>query len=131
MKDLEKIKVTRLVYDVPKSEVDEQVEHVAEATRAYKSKKGKASIGDRITVNLNGKISEVVPAGVGSERTLVLGENELIPCFEEQLVGAKAGDEKMITVEFPTTFDIQVWLEKRHLSTLRLRKSLHQKTVGE
>ncbi|WP_206044284.1 trigger factor [Brucella cytisi] len=104
MKDLEKIKVTRLVYDVPKSEVDEQVEHVAEATRAYKSKKGKASIGDRITVNLNGKISEVVPAGVGSERTLVLGENELIPGFEEQLVGAKAGDEKMITVEFPKTF---------------------------
>jgi trigger factor len=35
---------------------------------------------------------------------LVLGSKEFIPGFEDQLVGAKAGDEKQITVTFPDAY---------------------------
>ena len=43
-------------------------------------------------------------AAPASDPALVLGSGQFIPGFEEQLVGAKAGDEKQITVTFPENY---------------------------
>ena len=42
IKDFSDIKVTRPVYDVPDSEIDEQVKRIAESSRSYEAKAGKA-----------------------------------------------------------------------------------------
>lgn len=34
----------------------------------------------------------------------MLGSKEFIPGFEDQLVGTKAGDEKLVTVTFPENY---------------------------
>ncbi len=52
-----------------------------------------------------GKIDgEAFDGGAGTDQPLVLGSKEFIPGFEDQLVGAKAGDEKPITVTFPENY---------------------------
>lgn len=120
-KDLSSIKITRLVYDVPEKEVEEQVERVADSARTYEPKKGKAANGDRVTFDYLGKIDgEPFEGGAAEDSDLVLGSNQFIPGFEEQLVGVKEGDESTITVTFPeqypaahlagkeATFDIKV-----------------------
>lgn len=56
IKDFSDIKVTRPVYDVPDSEIDEQVQRVAESSRSYEPKEGKAADGDRVTIDYVGKI---------------------------------------------------------------------------
>ncbi|PLP61379.1 trigger factor [Mesorhizobium loti] len=105
IKDFSDIKVTRPVYDVPESEIDEQVQRVAESSRSYEPKSGKAAEGDRVTIDYLGKIGdEAFAGGAGTDQPLVLGSKEFIPGFEDQLIGAKAGDEKQVTVTFPENY---------------------------
>ncbi len=59
IKEFSDIKVSRPVYDVPESEIDEQVNRVAESARTYEPKKGKAEEGDRLTIDYVGKIDGV------------------------------------------------------------------------
>jgi trigger factor len=105
IKDFSGISVTRPVYDVPEEEIDEQVKRVAESARSYEPKDGKAKEGDRVTIDYVGKIGdEAFAGGSGTDQPLVLGSKEFIPGFEDQLVGAKAGDEKKVTVTFPENY---------------------------
>ncbi|MEO3385960.1 trigger factor [Mesorhizobium sp. CAU 1741] len=104
-KDFSKIKISRLVYDVPESEVDEQVERVADSARTYEPKKGKAEMGDRVTFDYLGKIDgEPFEGGAADDSDLVLGSNQFIPGFEEKMVGVKEGDETTISVTFPEQY---------------------------
>ncbi|MGQ2902347.1 MAG: trigger factor [Neoaquamicrobium sediminum] len=104
-KDLSSLKISRLVYDVPEEEVTEQVERVADSARSYEPKKGKAANGDRVTFDYLGKIDgEAFEGGAAEDSDLVLGSNQFIPGFEEQLVGVKEGDETTITVAFPEQY---------------------------
>ncbi|MGE0282382.1 MAG: trigger factor [Rhizobiaceae bacterium] len=105
IKDFSDIKVERPVYDVPDTEVEEQVKRVAESARSYEPKEGQAKEGDRVTIDYLGKVDgEAFDGGAGNDQPLVLGSKEFIPGFEEQLVGLKAGDEKVITVTFPENY---------------------------
>ena len=107
-KDLSAISITRLVYDVPAEEVEEQVERVADSARSWEPKKGKAAKGDKVTFDYLGKIDGVpFEGGAAEDADLVLGSNQFIPGFEDQLVGIKEGDETTITVTFPEEYAAQ------------------------
>ncbi len=47
---------------------------------------------------------EVFEGGTATDFPLVLGSGQFIPGFEEQLVGAKAGDARDVTVTFPAEY---------------------------
>ncbi|TDH39204.1 trigger factor [Pseudohoeflea suaedae] len=103
--DISKIKITREVVDVPDAEIEEQVIRVAESARSFETKKGKAADGDKVTIDYLGKLDgEPFDGGADQDADLVIGSNRFIPGFEEQLVGLKAGDEKVITVTFPAEY---------------------------
>jgi trigger factor len=103
--DVSKISVSRPIVEIPDSEVEEQVLRVAESAKTYSEKKGKAASGDRVTINYVGKLNgEAFEGGTDNDANLVLGSNQFIPGFEEQLIGAKAGDEKQIKVTFPENY---------------------------
>jgi trigger factor len=105
LKDASGIAVTREVVEIDASEVDEQILKIAESARSYETKKGKAADGDRVTIDYLGKVDgEAFDGGKDEDAELVLGSNRFIPGFEEQLVGLKAGDEKVITVTFPADY---------------------------
>jgi trigger factor len=106
IKDFSKIAVTRQVFDVPEGEIDDQVKRIAESSRTYEPKTGKAAEGDRVTIDYVGKIDGTpFNGGTGNDQPLVLGSKEFIPGFEDQLIGAKAGDEKLVTVTFPENYN--------------------------
>src|SRR5690606_39307201 len=99
------IKVTREVVEVSEDEVTEQIVKIAESARSYEPKKGKAADGDRVTMNYLGKVDGVAfDGGAAEDADLVIGSGRFIPGFEDQLVGVKAGDEKVITVTFPADY---------------------------
>jgi trigger factor len=105
IKDFSGISVTREVVDISDEEVDEQVKRVASSTVSYETKKGKAENGDRVTMDYLGKVDGVpFDGGADSDAQLVLGSGQFIPGFEDQLVGVKAGDEKVINVTFPAEY---------------------------
>lgn len=105
LKSVDGIKVTREVVDVSEEEITEQIEKIAESARTFEAKKGKAADGDRVTMDYLGKVDgEAFDGGKDEDAELVIGSNRFIPGFEEQLVGLKAGDEKVITVNFPADY---------------------------
>ncbi|TRL32785.1 trigger factor [Rhizobium straminoryzae] len=99
------IKVTREVVEVSEDEVNEQILKIAENARTYAAKDGAAETGDRVTMNYLGKVDGVAfDGGAAEDADLVIGSGRFIPGFEEQLVGLKAGEEKVITVTFPSEY---------------------------
>ena len=115
------IKVTREVVEISEDEVNEQILKIAESARSYETRDGAAENGDRVTIDYLGKLDGTpFDGGKDEDAQLVLGSGRFIPGFEEQVVGLKAGDEKVITVTFPeeypaanlagkdATFDIKV-----------------------
>jgi len=99
------IKVLREVVEIDEAEVTEQILKIAESAQTFETKKGKAATGDRVTIDYLGKVDgEAFDGGKDSDAELVIGSNRFIPGFEEQLIGLKAGDEKVISVTFPTEY---------------------------
>ena len=101
------IALERAVYAVPDSEVDEAIARMAERNRAYTPREdGAAALdGDRLTIDFAGKLGdELFEGGSGNDHDLVLGSGAFIPGFEPQLVGAKAGETRKVTVTFPADY---------------------------
>ena len=105
--DLSKIKLERLVVKAEDKDIDEALENLAKNAQNFEDrKKGqKAKDGDQIVIDFVGKVDgEAFEGGSAEDYPLVLGSNSFIPGFEEQLVGAKAGDETEVKVTFPKEY---------------------------
>jgi len=103
--DLKSISITRPIADVADAQVDEQLEELARANRGYDDKDGAAADGDAVTIDFVGRIDgEAFDGGSATDAQVVIGSNQFIPGFEEQLIGAKAGDERTLKVSFPEDY---------------------------
>jgi trigger factor len=106
--DLSKISLKRPVYEPTEAEVDEAVAELAKQNRTYESRTGKsvkAKSGDQVVIDFIGRIDgEAFEGGTASDTDLVLGSGSFIPGFEDQLVGAKAGDVVTVKVAFPADY---------------------------
>lgn len=103
--DFSAISVERQVVDVADDEIAEHLDRIGESNRDFTAKGGAAEDGDRVTMDFVGKLDgEPFEGGSGEATPLVLGSGQFIPGFEEQLIGLKAGDEKVITVTFPEEY---------------------------
>ena len=65
----------------------------------------KAETGDQVLVDFVGRVDGVeFDGGKAENQPIELGSGRLIPGFEEQLVGVKAGEQKLIHVTFPKDY---------------------------
>ena len=97
----------RLTVPVSEEAVDETIGRIAEGNKSYKdaAKTRKAKDGDQLIIDFTGRVDGTEFEGGKAEDTpLVIGSGTFIPGFEEQLTGAKTGDEKTITVTFPKDY---------------------------
>jgi len=61
--------------------------------------------GDTANINFEGSIDgELFEGGAAEEFSLTLGSNQFIPGFEEQVIGMKKGEEKVVKVTFPENY---------------------------
>jgi len=106
--DLSKIKLERLVVKADDGAVDEALKNLAESAPNFEDRKkgSKSKDGDQIEIDFLGSVDgEPFDGGAAEDYPLVLGSNSFIPGFEEQLVGAKAGDEVSVKVTFPAEYN--------------------------
>jgi trigger factor len=101
------VEITRLKADVSDEEVQQTLDRMAAQNRTYNAKDegAAAADGDKLSIDFTGKIGdELFEGGTGSDIDIVLGSGSFIPGFEEQLVGAKAGDQRTVKVSFPENY---------------------------
>ncbi|MEL6297380.1 MAG: trigger factor [Pseudomonadota bacterium] len=104
--DFSKLEITKLTADVEDAAVDKAVGELAERSTSYEATDGRvAEDGDRVKIDFVGTIDgEAFEGGSAEGIDLILGQGNFIPGFEDQLVGAKAGDEKTVEVTFPDDY---------------------------
>lgn len=106
--DVKTLKLERPVYEASDADLDEALTELAGQAKSYEDKKGKAvkaADGDQLTIDFLGKLDgEPFEGGAAEDADLVIGSNRFIPGFEEQLKGAKVGEEKTIEVTFPADY---------------------------
>lgn len=104
--DFKKITIEKPILEVTEKETKEQLDKLVEFSKEYTKKtKGKAKKGDEVTIDTIGYVKgKAFEGGTLKQHKLVLGSNAFIPGFEDQLIGAKAGEEVVVKLEFPKEY---------------------------
>ena len=104
---IEGLKLERLTVPVDESAIDEQLKRFADGAKRWEDAGDKAAeTGDQVVMDFVGKTLDGVAfdGGTGTDMAVEIGAGRLIPGFEEQVVGAKAGEERQIKVSFPEDY---------------------------
>ncbi|WP_455230788.1 trigger factor [Geopseudomonas aromaticivorans] len=101
----ESIAVERMQADVSDADVDNMLEILRKQNTRFDAVERAAQNGDQLNIDFVGKVDGEAFAGGSAKGTLlVLGSGRMIPGFEDGLVGAKAGEERVLSVTFPEDY---------------------------
>ena len=96
------LEVEKTDAEVSESEIDAEVERMAQNVARITTVDRAAAEGDTAVIDFEGfKDGVAFAGGKGEDYELKLGSHTFIPGFEEQVVGMSAGEEKDINVTFP------------------------------
>lgn len=104
--DYKKIKVKA---DEPKKvtdkDVDETLERIADQRATYTEVKRAAKEGDKVEIDFAGKRNGIPEDRLASKNyALVIGSGTMIPGFEDEVKGKKAGDTHTFEITFPADY---------------------------
>src|SRR5947209_4616842 len=90
---------------VDEEAIERELETLRDRFATLDTVERKAEQGDHVVIDYVGKIDgEPFDGGEGRDQLLELGSDRLIPGFEDQLVGASAGDTREVEVKFPEDY---------------------------
>jgi len=123
--DLRQLKLEKEVAEVEDEDIDKSVQQLLESSASYEPKDGASEDGDQLKVDFVGKIDgEPFEGGSAEDIAVVLGKNQFIPGFEEGLIGAKPGEERVVNVTFPEEYGAE------HLAGKQAEFDVKVKEVG-
>lgn len=90
---------------VDEAAIDRTLEILRKQRVTYVAAARAAQDGDRLTMDFEGKIGgEPFPGGKAAGHAFVLGEKRMLPEFEANALGLKAGDAKSFEIKFPDDY---------------------------
>jgi trigger factor len=105
--DLRGLPAQRPSAAVADEDIEKELEEVRQrhAQMVEEPEGATAANGGFVTMDFEGKIDGVAfEGGAGKDVTIELGGGQLIAGFDEQLVGARAGEERTVRVRFPDDY---------------------------
>ena len=103
--DFSPVSIEKLVVKPADADIQDALDNLAKSAQNFDAKDGKSEDGDQVVIDFLGKVDgEAFEGGAAEDYPLVLGSNSFIPGFEEQLVGAAAGDAVEVNVKFPDEY---------------------------
>ncbi|RAU39774.1 trigger factor [Pseudomonas sp. RIT411] len=105
VKGLDSIEIERQDASVEDADIDKMLDVLRKQGTRYEAVDRAAANDDQVTIDFVGTQDGEAFAGGSAEGTkLVLGSGRMIPGFEDGLVGAKAGDERVLDLTFPEDY---------------------------
>jgi len=103
--DFKSMKLERLTAEVADTEVDAAVQALADQNRPYNAKDAAAEKDDRVTISFRGTIDgQPFDGGSAEDVPVLLGSGRFLPGFEDNLIGAKAGESRTFDIKFPDNY---------------------------
>ena len=103
------IVLEKLVVEPGDAEIDTAVARLGDQAKKFEAAPANhvAAKGDTVVIDFLGTVDgEPFDGGKGEGMKILLGSGQLIPGFEDQLVGAKAGDHRTVKVTFPADYNV-------------------------
>ncbi|WP_068112094.1 trigger factor [Tropicimonas marinistellae] len=108
--ELSSISLQKMVVKADDASVEEALTGLAEQAKNFEDRADgeAAENGDQVTMDFVGRVDgEAFEGGAAEDFPLELGSGQFIPGFEEQLVGVKVGEEKVVEVSFPEDYQAE------------------------
>lgn len=106
VKGLESISVEKLATEVKDADLDNMIEILQKQQAKFEVTEEASKDGDKVKIDFDGSVDgEQFEGGKAEGYALTLGSKSMIPGFEDQIIGLKAGDEKTIKVTFPADYN--------------------------
>lgn len=105
--DYSNVKLKKLKVEVGEKDLSTGIDKIKENNKEWVaiSANRAAKIGDSVLIDFEGSVDgELFQGGTAQDFQLELGSGRFIPGYEEQLVGTKKGDEKIVKVTFPENY---------------------------
>ncbi|MGN6257011.1 MAG: trigger factor [Solirubrobacterales bacterium] len=117
--------------EVPDEIVDTEVERIREGFARLEQVDREAKEGDSLLIDFEGFVDgSAFQGGAAEDYLLELGSGQLIEGFEEQLVGAKAGEEREVKVTFPADYQAEHLAGKDAVFKVKV-KEVREKVLPE
>lgn len=114
IKDYKKVGIPKKPTAVAEKEVDEELKRIQKAYAEFKPMDRGAKKGDRVEIDFEGSENGVVLDQLKSKNhPLLLGEEMLVPGFEDALVSMKKGEKKEFDLVFPKNHPQKNWQGKK------------------
>jgi trigger factor len=121
--DVSAISLERRVAEPSDDEINDSLKRIADNNKTYEAKDGAAEKDDAVVIDFVGSIDgEKFDGGAAEGHTLVIGSGRFIPGFEEQLIGAKAGDDVNVNVSFPDDYGVDTLKGKAALFEVKVHE---------
>jgi len=103
--DASVLSVTREVAEIAAGDIDNMIELLRKQQAELKPVERKSQDKDTLTVDYKGSVDgELFDGGSAEDAKIALGSGQMIPGFEEGLIGASAGEEVELKVTFPEEY---------------------------
>ncbi|MBF0137747.1 MAG: trigger factor [Magnetococcus sp. DMHC-1] len=105
-KDYRQIALQRPQVDIADADVEDVLTRLQQSLATYHAEPGRQAVdGDQVLLDFDGSVDDqAFEHGHAKGFQLLLGSGQFIPGFEDQLQGSKPGEERLVTVTFPTTY---------------------------
>ena len=103
--DYKGIEIAAVDTTVTDEDVEKKISSELDKDSRYEKVERPVQNGDRVKLDFEGFVDGVAfEGGKGTNYNLVIGSGQFIPGFEEQLVGAEAGADVEVNVNFPEDY---------------------------
>ena len=122
--DYKGVEVPKTEINVTDEDVDAEIKKEQEKnSRTINVEDRAAQLNDIVTIDFEGSVDGVpFDGGQATEYPLTLGSNTFIPGFEDQLVGAKVGDDVDVKVTFPEEYQAKELAGKEAIFKCAVKK---------
>lgn len=123
--DYKKIKLDATPVKVTAADVNDLIENLRTRGAERKEVTRAAKQGDELLIDFRGvdaKSKKPISGADGKAYPLVLGSQSFIPGFEDNLIGAKAGETKTFDITFPAEYGVSALQKKKVTFTVTVQK---------
>ncbi|MFA4996083.1 MAG: trigger factor [Patescibacteria group bacterium] len=112
--DYKKLKVAKKSPDKAKQEdVEKVLKHFQKQSSTFADLDRAAKKGDRAELNFEGFLKKVrIDQMCSKNHPVILGEGNLIPGFEDEIIGMKKGEKKEFKIKFPKDYHSKEYASK-------------------
>ena len=124
IKNLQKLSYKKFLSTLEDKDLNETITNMRKRFSKWEIIKNPASFGDRVKIDFRGTIGEKDFEGnIANDFLVEIGSKSMIKGFEEGLLGVKAGDKKILNLNFPKDY------QKKDLASKEVQFDIKVKEV--